>query len=284
MASPFPGMDPYIEACGLWEDFHPELITEIKRALAAVVPERYTLRLGERSYIVLAGSEGKESHPFLPDVGVAAPQERASAPGGAVAVETTTDAQAVSMRAFIETEYRESFIEIYETDPERRLVTSIEVLSPSNKRRRSPGWRRYLRKRQALLLGAANLVEIDLLRGGHRLPMVDPWPNSPYTLLVARQERAPYCRVWPAHFQQPLPVIPVPLSRPDPDVFLDLQPLIAAVQLRSRYQRDIDYTRPLHPPLNAAEMEWWQRQLQAWSKPPAASENPTPSAPTPGKS
>lgn len=22
MKSPFPGMDPYIEACGLWEGFH----------------------------------------------------------------------------------------------------------------------------------------------------------------------------------------------------------------------------------------------------------------------
>ena len=26
MKSPFPGMDPYIEACGLWGDFHSHLI------------------------------------------------------------------------------------------------------------------------------------------------------------------------------------------------------------------------------------------------------------------
>lgn len=39
MGSPFPGMDPYIEGCGLWGDFHNELILEIKHALARVAPE-----------------------------------------------------------------------------------------------------------------------------------------------------------------------------------------------------------------------------------------------------
>ena len=34
--SPFPGMDPFIESCGLWEDFHDTMVTEIKKALAAV--------------------------------------------------------------------------------------------------------------------------------------------------------------------------------------------------------------------------------------------------------
>jgi len=29
MKSPFPGMDPYIEACGLWGDFHTHLIEKI---------------------------------------------------------------------------------------------------------------------------------------------------------------------------------------------------------------------------------------------------------------
>lgn len=38
MPSPFPGMDPYIEACGLWGDFHDRLIGELERALAAALP------------------------------------------------------------------------------------------------------------------------------------------------------------------------------------------------------------------------------------------------------
>ncbi|MGC8643010.1 MAG: DUF4058 family protein [Isosphaeraceae bacterium] len=44
MSSPFPGMDPYIEACGLWGDFHDGIISEIKNALAESAPERYLIR------------------------------------------------------------------------------------------------------------------------------------------------------------------------------------------------------------------------------------------------
>jgi hypothetical protein len=256
-------MDPYIEACGLWGDFHGDLIAEIKRALAAAVPENYLVRTGERSYVVLAETEGKESHPFLPDVSMTSPRPTEKASTGTAVAEPATDADELSLRAFIPMEYRETFVEIYEADPERRLVTCIEVLSPSNKRRGSEGWDLYLRKRQGLLLGAANLVEIDLLRGGHRLPMLDPWPNSPYTLLVCRRQRAPYCRVRPAHFQRPLPTISIPLTAPDPDVPLDLQPMIEAIYARSRYHRSIDYSHPLTPPLTAEETTWLAQQLQA---------------------
>src|SRR5262249_10891473 len=70
MRSPFPGMDPYIEARGLWGDFHHDLISEIKYALAQSAPERYLVRAGERSYVVLVEQEGKTSRPFLPDVSV----------------------------------------------------------------------------------------------------------------------------------------------------------------------------------------------------------------------
>ena len=44
MPSPFPGMDPYIEACGLWEDFHYALVYEIKSTLTQLVPDRYLVR------------------------------------------------------------------------------------------------------------------------------------------------------------------------------------------------------------------------------------------------
>ncbi|MSU78731.1 MAG: DUF4058 family protein [Gemmataceae bacterium] len=41
-------------------------------------------------------------------------------------------------------------------------------LSPSNGRSGTEGWDIYLRKRQCLLLGGADLVETDLLRGHER--------------------------------------------------------------------------------------------------------------------
>jgi Protein of unknown function (DUF4058) len=203
----------------VWGDFHHDLISEIKYALAKAAPERYLVRAGERSYVVL-----------------------------------------------IEEEHREAFVEIYEATPEQRLVTSIEVLSPSNKRPRTPGWHLYLRKRQSLLLGDVNLVEIDLLWGGERMPMLDPWPESPYTMLAARAKKYDVCQVWPVYFQMPSPSIPVPLAKPDPDIPLELQPMIDAIYQRSRYERSIDYDKPLTPPLDAGETAWLKQPLHAKSK------------------
>jgi uncharacterized protein DUF4058 len=265
MKSPFPGMDPYIEACGLWGDFHHDLISEIKHALARAAPERYLVRAGERSYVVLVEQEGKTSRPFLPDISVTTdrPKKPARKKGGTALAERVLKAEPVLMRAFIEEDHREAFVEIYEATPEQRLVTSIEVLSPSNKRPHTPGWDLYLRKRQSLLLGDVNLVEIDLLRSGQRMPMLDPWPDSPYTLLVARAKKYDLCQVWPVYCQMPSPSIPVPLAKPDPDIPLALQPMIDAIYQRSRYERSIDYSKPLTPPLDPAETGWLKQQVQA---------------------
>ncbi len=227
-------MDPVIEACGLWADFHHDLISAIKYALAEVAPERYLVRAGERSYVVLVDEEGKTSRPFVPDVSVTT--ERSKKPprkkGGAAVAEPVLQSLPVVMRAFIEEEHQEAFVEIYEAASQQRLVTSIEVVSPSNKRPHTPGWDLYLRKRQSLLLGQANLVEIDLLRGGPRRPMLDPWPESPYTVLVARAKKYDLCQVWPVYFQIPSPAVPVPLARPDPDIILNLQAMIDSIYRR----------------------------------------------------
>src|SRR5262245_52588564 len=136
MKSPFPGMDPYIEARGLWEDFHTSLVYEIKLALARDIPDRYVVRAGERSYLVLVESEGKKDHPFIPDVSVKTPQrpKKGTKKESTAVAELAPEEGPVALRAFIEEEHREAFVEIYETDPEQRLVTTLEVLSPSNKR------------------------------------------------------------------------------------------------------------------------------------------------------
>ncbi len=265
MKSPFPGMDPYIEASGLWGDFHDDLIAEIKRALAAAVPERYVVRAGLREYIVLVGTEGKEDHPFVPDVRIVSPptRKRESRPAsGAALTEPETSGSPITMRPFIQDQFRENYIEIRDTEDDHRLVTCIEVLSPSNKARGSDGRDIYLRKRQALLLGEANLVEIDLLRGGQRMPMLDPWPSSPYTILVSRMGSVvPRCWVWRATFREPLPVVAIPLLKPDADVPLDMQPMVEAIYARARYETTIDYARPLKPPLDANEAVWVQARL-----------------------
>ncbi len=270
MKSPFPGMDPYIEANGLWGDFHYNLVYKIYESLAQAAPDRYVVRTGERSYVVLVESEAEKRRPFVPDVSVTGPnrpRKAARKKGGPAVAEADAKGGPVVLRAFLAEEHREAFVEIYEAGPGQRLVTAVEVLSPSNKQPDAPGWEQYQRKRQALLLGGVSLVEIDLLRGGRRMPMLDPWPDSPYTLLVARALDYERCRVWPAHFRRPLPPIPVPLAKPDPDLALRLQPMIEAIYERSRYGRSIDYTRPLSPPLGPDDTAWLERRRRARPKP-----------------
>jgi hypothetical protein len=157
-----------------------------------------------------------------------------------------------------QSEFRETFVEIHKADHE--LVTGIEIVSPLNKRAGTKGWDLYTWKRQLYLSGFANFIEIDLLRRGRCGPMFDMLPESRYSLLVSHKEQAPRCAIWPAYCTEPLPVIPVPLAPPDPDVVLDLQPLVAAIYERSRYDRDIDYRRPVDPPLSAAEAAWLTSQ------------------------
>jgi hypothetical protein len=283
MRSPFPGMDPYIEACGLWEDFHDALIAQIRDELTQSVPDHYVVRFGERSYVELVSSEQigqPDRHSSQADVTIAcAPGKSPSPDATATAVAdlpaTNVVDGPITMRALVEMDFRESFVEVYALRPERRLVTTVEVLSPSNKRYRSPGWVRYWRKRQAHLEGAANLVEIDLLRGGRRMPMEDPWPDSPYYVLVSRRPSAPRCAVWPAYCLQPLAQIPVPLSPPDADVLLALQPMIEAIYGRSRYGLDIDYRRPCRPRLDDRHARWLREHLS--SSPEEDRESPGPS-------
>ena len=64
----------------------------------------------------------------------------------------------------------ESYVEIVDVKSGHRVVTAIEVLSPTNKRP-TEGQRLYLKKRDDLKLAGVNTVEIDLLRGGDRVLM-----------------------------------------------------------------------------------------------------------------
>jgi len=260
MRSPFSGMDPFIEGQGKWEDFHNKLLGDIERHLSERLPTRYTVRLGERSYIDYLDPRSERAGEliFKPDVGIK------TSPSGQQETTWQTsvlDETALDMEGLVEVEFREMFLEIHEMDPQLRLVTSIEVLSPSNKRPGTVGWYQYERKRTVFMQGHANLVEIDLLRGGRRHGMAQPWPDSPYYLLVLRKGDAPQCKVNRAYHRRPLPALPVPLAPPDADVSLPLQPLVDGIYERSRYAREIDYRQPLRPPLPSDDIAWLQSQF-----------------------
>ena len=148
MKSPFPGMDPYVEACGLWEGFHNHLIESIYQAIAVVLPAGYAVDTAVRSYVVLVEAEGKKERLAKADVTITEPaigKKPRKRNGGVAIAEPPETAESVPMQAFIAERFEETFVEIYAELEERVLVTCIEVLSPSNKRQGTEGWLQYER-------------------------------------------------------------------------------------------------------------------------------------------
>src|SRR5438477_4193876 len=140
----------------------------------------------------------------------------------------------------------------------RRLVTVIELLSPTNK---PPGPDRdeYLAKRAQILAGRTHLVEIDLRRGGER-PRPPELPPCDYYVLVSRSLDRPELGPWPIGLRARLPVVPIPLAPPDPEVPLDLQALLHRVYDGADYGKYI-YGEAPQPPLSAEDAAWAQQYV-----------------------
>jgi hypothetical protein len=115
-----------------------------------------------------------------------------------------------------------------------------------------------------------NFVEVDLIRAGdwqallrpHRCP-AKAFSTYRVTFRVPRDRRAVYLH--PISLRSPLPSIPIPLRRNDPEVRLDLQPLLDAAYVNGRYERRLRlaYTRPLDPPLHEEDAAWADDLLRA---------------------
>ena len=147
-------------------------------------------------------------------------------------------------------------------DVERHhLVTAIEILSPTNKRRE--GRREYLRRRDRFLDSDVHLLEIDLLRKGRRVPMEEELPRLPTSSSSAVPTRAPLTEVWPIPLDQPLPTVPVPLHAGDDDARLDLQQALTMAYDEYGLSYMIDYAKPPDVSLTAEQAAWVDQHLRA---------------------
>jgi hypothetical protein len=140
--------------------------------------------------------------------------------------------------------------------PVLELVTVLEILSPSNKA--GSGRADYLVKREAYIDRPINLVEIDLILRGARMPMERRLPPGDYYAVVARAETRPDASVYAWPIQHPLPVLPIPLRSPDPDVTLDLARVFTLSYDRGRYELFMRYGTPLPAglPIDAEARSW----------------------------
>jgi len=161
---------------------------------------------------------------------------------------------------------REAFLTVRARES-MEVITVIEVLSPGNKRANSDGRREYLRKREEVLLSDTHLVELDLLRGGERLPTLRPLPSGDYYALVCRRQQRFQAAVYAWSLRRPLPPIPVPLAAADRDAVVDLQAIFTTVYDRAGYDYALDYRRAIVPPLSLDDQGWVQQILAATPSP-----------------
>jgi hypothetical protein len=253
MPSPFPGIDPYLEAQDYWGDFHPSFATYCRDSLNELLPEGYIAQLGEQ--VRLMELSRREAKRIIPDVAVLRKEgkpvrsgARAKRDGGMLTLEPVTiPLPRMTM------EVRDVWIQILRV-PKRTPIAVIEILSPTNKV--GVGLAEYRLKRRKTIRQKVHLVEFDFLLGGQRLPMDRPLPRGDYYALVARAERRPDCEVYAWTMRDPLPRIPIPLAAPDPDVVLELSAVFATAYERGHYAGWIDYSAPLTLVRNPEDRAW----------------------------
>ncbi len=244
-------MDPYLERH--WGDVHHRLITYASDQLRKVLPRELRARVEERVFVE---SPDGYVRGFRPDVRVL--ERRKGKPRRSKAAPALALAEPLVLQT--DEEATQGFIEIRDASSGHRVVTVIEVLSPSNKVP-GDGREKYLQKRQELRDGKVSLVEIDLVRTGKRpLPLpLEKLPLSfrtPYQVWVRRGWEAVRIEVYRVPLREPLPTIRIPLRQTDTDVPLDLQALIDECYLNGDYEGDIDYEIDPQPPLDRADAGW----------------------------
>jgi len=248
-------MDPFIEAAGIWSTFHHAFLTACHDQLNERLPESYVATLGERVQLVDEDELGVTSRITLPDVAVVrtSPAPRSAKPesSASATLEPSTLPQASEWLD----EPKQIFVQVVHV-PERRVVTDIELLFPSNKRHGSEDRAAYLGKRKSLLRHEVNLVELDLLLGGERLRMLAPLPVGDYFAFVTRWQTARECDVYAWTIRSPLPTIPVPLKAEDGAVALDLAAAFGRTYEAGRYQRVLRYSGELATGLSEADRQW----------------------------
>jgi hypothetical protein len=246
MPSPFPGMNPYLEAPGRWQEVHSRLIVAIADDLSPKLRPKYRAAVELRVYED-AGDEltliGRPDTTVVQTVPTSEPHD--SWPSGVATVEP------VMVEVPLPEEMRERYLEIREV-ASGEVVTTLELLSLSNKRS-GKGRSQYEEKRLKILGSRTHLVEIDLIRSFAPLPIRGKVQPSLYRILVSRSYQRPQAALYPFGLADPIPAFPVPLRKDEPEPIVDLQGLLHQVYDRAAYDLEIDYTQEPVPPLEGED-------------------------------
>lgn len=259
MPSPFPGMDPYLEHPDLWPGLHLFFITNLAQLLSPQLRPKYFVSVEVRMY------EEKDTESVLvglPDISVLSKKGQVNTSNSteSTVATTATSTKPITVTLPIPITIRQGYLEIQEVAT-KEVVTTIEILSPSNKRG-GKGREIYLEKREKILDSLTNFIEIDLLRRGQRMPISNQNIKSHYRILVSRGKQRPRADLYAFNIQNKIPEFPLPLRPEDTELIIDLQALLNNIYDVGSYDLKIDYTQKPVPELSEKDAVWAETWLQ----------------------
>jgi hypothetical protein len=243
-------MDPYLEHPAYWPDFHARFINSASERIGLSLPDTYDARIEESVRLVTIESDLQKG--TRGDVTITRDMT-SPRPSKDMTATTTLEPVVAPLPTPIVEEVRETRVQILRL-PDREVVTVIELLSPTNKT--GTGRQEYLLKRTELNNHMVNLVEIDLLVGGQRVPTPKPLPPGNCFAIVSRWKPEPICEMYGWSIRHPLPRIRVPLKHPDADILFDLGAVFATTYERGRYHRLVAYNKSPVAPLETEDAKW----------------------------
>lgn len=256
MKSPFPGMDPFLEDAVGWQDFHTKFLVEMSHAISARVSPNFFVRVEERVYLTEPDFTTRQF--YKPDVTVI------KSPRGTREMTTAYRiiTPPVTVEPLFDPEIQDRYLEILDAE-NRQVISTIELLSPINKRRGAPGFDDFWRKRREVFESQVHWIEIDLLREGLRPHRLEG--KSDYYALLKRGGQWEKLDVWFFNLRDKMPTIAVPLRPPFDDVPLDLQAAFDVTYERAYYADSVNYSaEPPPPPFTEADAAWLQERVREW--------------------
>ncbi len=222
MPSPFPGMDPYLEADALWPAFHHQLVAGLYQILLPGLVDRYRARVGQRTYVT----------------------------------------EMALFTSVVRDQHCEEFIEVRQRGDGRvvTLIDIVSPANKSSAEgRRAYLTKRAEAKAGGASLVEIDLVLqgeplLDYSRDG--------LPDWNYAVTVTRSTQPDRYEIYTATLQKRLPRFRLPLASDDRDTVLDLQSAFARCYDQGGFGGQIDYRQDPGVRLTDADRKWVDELLR----------------------
>ncbi len=226
MASPFPGMDPYLEDERWWPSFHHHFIHSVYQILLPGLVDRYRGRIQQRKYV--------SEMPLFTSI--------------------------------IREEHVEEYIEISRRSDNKLITIIEMVTQTNKGTQQGfeayHQTRRMAKSLQANMVEIDLLLQgrylIDHSREGI--------PICHYAVMVTRSTHMDRHELYPGLLQKSLPRFKIPLASDDRDTVMDLQACFDRAYDSGNFEQKLDYSRDLKIPLSNEDKSFVDSLMKSFHK------------------